>query len=380
MSSATTSDASKARKPFKDWFDRAAARALANQVSAVHPSFDTKGFVRRATKDLAALEFSDRVRQFSSALAATLDLPAPKALGVLTDSLPPALPDCEAVTDGWLQWPVGQFIADYGVDHFDEAMVAMEALTQRFSSEFAVRPFVERYPEQAFAHLAGLTAHDSPHVRRWCSEGIRPRLPWGRRLKNLIADPTPIWPILEALKDDPELYVRRSVANNANDIAKDHPQQVVKRCKAWLEGADAPRRWVIKQSLRSLVKAKDPAALSVLGFGPPKGVEAQLSVRPARATIGGAVILSLALKNSGPRARTLLIDYAVHYVRKNGSTAPKVFKWTSVELGGRAETSLEKKHSLRPTTTRTLHAGQHRIVIQINGADMAEGRFTLKAP
>ena len=113
--------------------------------------------------------------------------------------------DCEdRHTDGWLQWPLGQFIADHGLDHFDASMHAMEELTQRFSSEFAVRPFVEQLPEKTFEALLGKTTHTSPHVRRWCSEGVRPRLPWGRKLRALVDDPSPIWPILEALKDDDE--------------------------------------------------------------------------------------------------------------------------------------------------------------------------------
>ena len=150
-------------------------------------------------------------------------------------------------------------------------MTAMIELTQRFSSEYAVRPFVERYPEATFKRLLALTDDPSPHVRRWCSEGTRPRLPWGAKLHHLVADPSPIWPILEALKDDDELYVRRSVANNLNDIGKDHAALVVERCQAWLEDGNAQRDWTVKHGLRSLVKDGDPGALAVMGYGPPSG-------------------------------------------------------------------------------------------------------------
>lgn len=249
------------RKAFKDWFDKAAARVLAGQVAGAMPSFDQEQFIRLASRNLKALEFAGRVRQFSDALAATLPKPIPKALAVLTESLPPPLPDCEAVTDGWLQWPLGQFIADHGLEYFDASMEAMMELTQRFSSEYAIRPFVERYPEATFDRLLALTDDPNPHVRRWCSEGTRPRLPWGKKLQGLVADPTPIWPILEALKDDGELYVRRSVANNLNDIAKDHAPLVVQRCMAWSEDSNERRDWAIKHGLRSLIKAgKDKRA------------------------------------------------------------------------------------------------------------------------
>ena len=177
------------RKAFKDYFDRAAASVLAEQITRVHKAFDCSGFVRSATRNLKKLEFHDRVKQFSRSLAKTLPPDVPQAIDVLTHSLPPALPDCEAVADGWLQWPIGQFIADYGIEHLEESMEAMVQLTQRFTSEFAVRPFVERYPTEVFQRLEELTRHESPHVRRWCSEGVRSRLPWGVKLKSLAEDP-----------------------------------------------------------------------------------------------------------------------------------------------------------------------------------------------
>ncbi len=373
MSNATQSD----RKAFKDYFDAQAANAIAAQLQSAYRGFDKKAFVKQATRDLAALEFAGRVSQFSDAMAATLPRSRQKALAIITKSLPAPLPDCESVTDGWLQWPMGQFIADHGLEHFDESIDAMIALTQRFSAEYAVRPFVEHYPQATFAKLTALTTHESPHVRRWCSEGVRPRLPWGKKLTALVANPEPIWPILEALKGDPELYVRRSVANNLNDIAKDHPLDVVRRCKQWARTNNEPRARLIKHGLRSLIKDGHPGALELIGFAPAKNIAVTLSASPKKAQIGSKVTLKTTLHSKARAAQSLLIDYAVHFMKKDGKTADKVFKWTTLELPGNETLEISKQHALKQTTIRALYPGEHRVELQINGVRVAETKFTL---
>ena len=265
----------------------------------------------------------------------------------------------------------------HAVDHFEEAMSAMLELTQRFSSEFAVRPFVERYPDATFARLQALTSHDSPHVRRWCSEGVRPRLPWGRKLRALIKDPNPIWPILEALKDDEVLYVRRSVANVLNDIAKDHPAAVVQRCQTWSEGAPAGRLWLIKHGLRTLVKAGDPGALAVVGFAPPDAISVGLSTAPRTLPIGGSTTIEITLHNTSERPQTLLVDYAVTFVRKTGPGAPKVFKGRTVTVEPGERATVTKQHAFRPTTVRALYPGLHAIAVQVNGVVTARDEVML---
>ncbi len=367
------------QKPFKDWFDRDAARNLAAQVRAAHSGFDDKRFILIACRKLSGLEFHARIRQFSDALAATLPTSYPKAIKILTRSLPPVLSGCDQIKEGFLLWPFGQFIADHGLDHFEESMHAMTELTQRFTSEFAVRPFVEKYPSETFQKLLALTQHPNPHVRRWCSEGTRTRLPWGKKLHALIADPSPIWPILEKLKDDPELYVRRSVANNLNDLAKDHPAAVLARCKSWAKNASPERGWVINRALRSLIKDGHPQALKIVGFGPPKSLRADLQASPARIKIGDSVELTATLNNDFSRSQKLLIDYAAHYVRRGGKTGVKVFKWKQVDLATRGELTLTKKHSMRVTTIRALYPGTHKVELQVNGERVAETIFELQA-
>ena len=363
------------KKAFKDWFDEDAAIALAEQFKAVWTPFESERFLRQATKGLSQLEFHARVQQFAQALALCLPPSPPEALAVLTESLPPLVESEEPIKGGWLQWPLGQFIAEQGLEYFEESFQAMTELTKRFSSEFAVRPFVERYPERSFERLLGLTSDANPHVRRWCSEGVRPLLPWGRKLKNLVEDPSPIWPILEALKDDPILYVRRSVANNLNDISKDHPNLVLERCQSWSGKKERDR--LIQHGLRTLVKKGHPDALAILGFTPPGEIELKIQVEPRRIRLGEAVLMTLTLHKTGGPAQDLLVDYAVEYVRQKGKSSEKVFKWTKLRLEPRVPIEIQKKHPMRETTIRALYPGVHRVGIQVNGKRVAEASFEL---
>ncbi len=365
-------------KAFKDWFDAEAAARLGHQVAGVWPEFDEAAFCRRALAGAEGKEFHGRVAAFSDALRAGLPESVPEALGVLTASLPAVLPDTEAVTDGWLQWPLGHFIAEHGVPHFEESMGAMLELTRRFSSEFAVRPFLEAYPEETLARLGEWVGHPCAHVRRWCSEGTRPRLPWARRVGWLLKDPGPGLALLEALRDDADAYVRRSVANHLNDVSKDHPERVVGLCRRWMCGASPERRWVVRHGLRTLVKAGHAGALAVLGFGGAEGLEAELEISPAAPRIGGEVTLSAELTNRGDAKVAVVVDYVLHYARPSGRASRKVFKWKTVKLGAGETMRLEKRHPLRHASIRTLYAGEHPVELQVNGQVLASGIFRLR--
>lgn len=350
---------------------------MAAQLAAVDKKFDSAKFVKQACAGLSSLEFNARVKQFADAMASTLPARYPQAVSLVKKSLPEPLPDCDSVTDGWLQWPVGQFIADYGLDYFDESMDCMVELTKRFSAEFAVRPFVEHYPDKTFKVIYGLLEDESPHVRRWCSEGTRTRLPWGAKLKHLIEDPAPIIPILDALKDDSERYVQKSVANSLNDLAKDHPTLVVDLCRDWKRNSNPGRNWVVKQGLRSLIKQGDRGALKLSGYATPKKIDTRLATDKKRIKIDSGLKIIATLTNGGARKQDLLLDYAVNYQGKNEKIRRKVFKWTTLTLGAGESLELNKQHSFKPTTIRALYPGKHSIEIQLNGETVASTGFTL---
>lgn len=361
---------------FKHWIDRSAVEGLADALCAAG-AFERDSFVEAAAAGLEPLELKDRVRHVAATLRDHLDPDYPTALAHLLRALPPPLEGTDGVSSAFVLWPYAHFVEAYGLEAFDASMRAMVEITQRFSAEFAVRPYLDREPERAFAFLAGLTDHPSPHVRRWVSEGTRPRLPWGLRLKKLVADPSPSLPLLEALRRDPEEYVRRSVANHLNDIAKDHPELVVRTCARWWNDADTDGRRMIKHALRTLVKKGHPGALAVLGFGPPKVRVERWSVSE-RVTLGGDPLeLSLAVTSTAKRAQRLLVDFVIHHRKANGETSPKVFKWTERALAPGETLTLEKRHAIRPITTRRYYPGAHHAEVLINGEALAKASFEL---
>jgi 3-methyladenine DNA glycosylase AlkC len=274
--------------------------------------------------------------------------------------------------------PHTQFVATYGLAHFDVSMRALHALTQRFTAEFSIRPFLEQHPEATLRQLRLWTTDPSAHVRRLVSEGTRPRLPWAPRLRGFQKDPSPVLALLELLKDDPDLYVRRSVANNLNDIGKDHPQLLADTARRWLKGASTERRWIVGHALRSAVKRGEPGALQLLGFGKTARVLVQAAqVTPARARIGGRVDIGLEVHNPHAQPQRVLVDCCVHYVKANGQTSGKVFKLKTLELAAGDTVPLRKRLSLAQMTTRKHYAGVHRVEVLINGRAQALCSFEL---
>lgn len=355
---------------FKDWFDRSAAERLAAQVAAGHASFDRDRFVTAATRGLERLEMMERVRQFADALQTELPPDPASALSLLRRTFPPELRGEDEVTGGWLQWPVGEWIARYASpaaapEAFDEAVETMTALTQRFSSEFAVRPFVRDVPERIVPRLLELTGHESVHVRRWCSEGVRPLLPWGERLRALRDDPRPILPILDALHRDPSEYVRRSVANCLGDVAKDHLTLAVETARGWLDGGDELTERLVSHALRAPIKAGAPEALALVGYGDSAAMEATLEVAPARLAIGESATLTARLTAS--QDTRVMVDLVIEYVKANGTRSPKVFKWAKRELAAGETVELAKSLAFVPRSTRRLYPGEHAARLQLNG-------------
>lgn len=372
-------------EPFKNLIHAGLVREAAAHLARAWPAFDAPRFVRRATRGLDALEMKARAMQIADALEAVLPADFAAAAAVIEAALAPA-PDHERLGElrtgsgglaGWILWPLGEYVARRGLDTPARALACLHALTQRFSAEFAIRPFIHRHPELAFATLAQWVADPSAHVRRLVSEGSRPRLPWGMRLNALVADPTPTLPLLRALQDDASAYVRRSVANHLNDIAKDHPGLVADWLAEHLPGAPPARRAMLRHASRTLVKRGDARVLAAWGVGTAFEGTAALRIRPARVALGGAVALTLDLHGGGADQQ-LVVDYAVHHVKADGRSSPKVFKGWKLELPAGAARTLTKRHSLKPVTTRTYHAGRHRVVAQINGQPVAEAAFTLR--
>lgn len=249
-----------------------AIECLAHNISLVHEAFDGDSFAQDALRGLESLGLMERGQKLARVLRQYLPQKYSKAIDVLLASLTAPLTRTE---DNGLEvlfyMPHVAFVAEYGLDPignggedpFDTSMRAQYELTKRFSAEFSIRPFLIADQDRTLARLREWTSDPDPHVRRLCSEGTRPRLPWATRIPAFVADPKPVLPILEALKDDPCLYVRRSVANHLGDIAKDNPDIAFQICESWLRESSSEVKWLIRHALRHPAKKGHGVALKL---------------------------------------------------------------------------------------------------------------------
>jgi 3-methyladenine DNA glycosylase AlkC len=254
----------------KDLLDIDAIECLAHNLTAAHPPFKADAFRRAALAELAPLALIQRGQHLARVLRAYLPQHYGEAVAILLRSLTPPQAEMDDLGLGvFFYLPHSCFVGAYGLDAehnggrdpFAVSMHVQYELTRRFTAEFSIRPFLMRWPDRTLEQLLEWTRDADPHVRRLCSEGTRPRLPWAPRLPAFVKDPSPVFPILEVLKDDPELYVRRSVANHLGDIAKDHPSLAFGICERWIDGASAERKWLIRHAVRHPAGKGDPAAL-----------------------------------------------------------------------------------------------------------------------
>ncbi|TKB67155.1 MAG: DNA alkylation repair protein [Nitrospira sp.] len=352
---------------------------IAGMIATVFPRFPAEDFIRDCLDGYASLELFPRGRKIARAMKRHLPEDYREAAGILIESL--GLKRDKAEDSGmapFLYLPHIFFVAEFGLDHFEDSMRAQYELTQRFSAEFSIRPYLERYPHATLARLEKWTGDSSVHVRRLVSEGTRPRLPWAPRLRAFQIDPRPVLTLLEKLKDDPELYVRRSVANNLNDIGKDHPAVLVDVSRQWLKHAPKERRWLIGHALRSAVKRGEAEALEVLGFGKTASVIVRkVRIVPKRASIGKFVTISFEVTNTSVRRQSVLVDFRIHFRKAYGGASPKVFKMKTLELDGNGSELLSKSISLAEMTTRKHYPGKHAVDIQLNGRVTPLGTFEL---
>ncbi len=372
-------------EPFKNFINVELLRVAAQQFVRVAPQFNARAFLSLAEHDLETLELKARAMHVASAFEATLPDDFSTAASWIEAALAPAPTDDRPVLAsaadsglaGWILWPLGEYVVRRGSHVPERALVTLHAITQRFSAEFAIRPFLVEHPEVAFRALHDWVHDPSAHVRRLVSEGSRPRLPWGLQLKTLIADPSPTLPLLTALQDDTSEYVRRSVANHLNDIAKDHPHIVADWLEKYLPSASAERRALLKHASRTLIKRGDARVLRAWGIGGSFEGTTQLQCTPKHIAIGEHLNLGVTLCSTANAPQTLAIDYVVHHVKADGRTTPKVFKGWQLQLAAGETRVLNKRHSMRRITTRRYYAGVHNVELQVNGQRVARTRFRL---
>lgn len=366
-------------QPLKNLLGPEIVREIAREIAGAWPSFAGAKFIAACLDGLDRLELSARAAHIADAMHLHLPRPFPAAAEVLLASLGP-----EAASDGsgvgnLRYWPHATFVQKYGLDDFEAAMAAQHEITKHFSAEFSIRAFLVRHPERTYDRLLTWAHDENVHVRRLVSEGTRPRLPWAPRLRVYQEDPRPVVRLLELLKDDRERYVQRSVANNLNDISKDHPELALEICRRWLAGATRQRKWIVRHALRSLVKKGHRGALAALGAGARPAIRvAAVRLAPRGVKLGGELRFSFEIASTGKRPQRLLVDYVVHFIKASGKARPKVFKLRRLVLPPAGRAQLAGAVSFADMTTRRHYPGPHRIDALINGVVHPLAAFELR--
>lgn len=357
----------------KDVFSPALVAALAGELSRAWPELDAEAFAADAADGLAELELKGRMLHVTAAL----DRHLPADLDELVRVIRGALVSPEF--DSWMTVPVTYLVAERGIDAPDVALPLLADMTGRFSSEWAVRPFIERDPATAFAWFRRWTGDPDPDVRRLASEGCRPRLPWAPRVGLLVADPAPVIAVLDRLVGDPSEYVRRSVANNLNDIAKDHPGLALDTAARWSAEDRPGAGWVVRRGLRTLATAGDARALAILGYdGAAEVALEELAVTPADPAIGTAALVRARLRAEADTP--VVVHYLVHHAGASGMRAPRAFALARRTLAAGVPTEVTRRHTFAQRSVRRLYPGAHRVEIQVNGRVLGGVDITLRDP
>lgn len=358
----------------KNLFDRESVGAIGNAVHAGSPEFERSAFVERVfDSGWTARELKQRIRRISEALHEVLPGTYREQLDLLLAAVPHA-------AKGFSSLVYSDFVEAYGTDDWEASVPALARFTRLESAEFAIRPFIASNQKRTMARMLQWAEDPDPAVRRLATEGCRPRLPWGMRLRALVADPAPILPILDCLHNDPDESVRRSVANNLNDISRDHPEVVIDLLRSWEPQPGTDTYKLARHALRTLLKRGDPDALEVLGFKAGLSVRLEgLTLEPPSPQIGGNARITFTIESTLDHPQPVMVDYAVHYVKADGTTSPKVFRLGSMVMEPGRPLTYSRKLSFRQMTTRTHRPGTHRVEVVANGATAGALEFELLA-
>lgn len=356
---------------FKDRYQYDSLRKLAMQIQAVYDMFPIEDFLDSTMDETwDQLEFKQRIMQISKNLGTYLPNDYKTAIHIIDK----VIVNYDVCLDGFVSFFPG-FVELYGQDeeNWDISMAALARYTPYASAEFAVRSFIINNEERMMAQMAIWAKNDNEHIRRLASEGCRPKLPWGQALTSFQKDPSPILPILEQLKDDPSLYVRKSVANNLNDISKTHPDLVIRLAKKWY-GKNKRTDWIVKHACRTLLKNGNHEALKLFGF------EANHSIKVddfiiLKDTIFIGEELTFLFKIEVKKAVKIRLEYAIDYVKANGKRSRKIFQISQLDFPANTTKFYKKNHSFANVSTRKHYPGIHSITLIVNGIEYGTLNF-----
>ncbi len=361
-------------EPFKNIYNDTFFNGFTAVLNKTLTGFDKKRFLKKVYDDAwESRELKQRMKHIALVMHEFMPAKYEQATGKIKDIITTLRKNG---INGGLEYMIfTEYVDNFGIDHYDTSMEAFEFITQFISCEFAIRPFILRYPEKAMKQMLVWSKHESLHVRRFASEGCRPRLPWSMALPFLKKDPSPILPILENLKDDPSEFVRKSVANNLNDIVKDNPEVVLGIVKRW-QGHSPRTDWIIKHGSRTLLRKANPQAMKIFGLAvADKIVVDKLKLETKSISIGEAMSFSFTLTNTGAKPIKLRVEYGIDYMKSNGKANRKLFKITENTYQPGQAYTFKRNQSFRNLTTRKHYAGQHALSIVINGQELATKKF-----
>lgn len=359
----------------RDFFTERKTQEIANAIEKVYKRFDKSGFVSFVMQPFPDQSYSQRLNQITLGFEKYLDFDYLTNLKIILDSL--KYINLESGNNFFIA-SFTKYISNNGLLHFEESMEALKFLTQYFTAEWDVRTFIETYPEKTLSLFNIWSKDNNVHVRRLVSEGSRPFVPWGKKLKIIEENPTLTIPLLSNLYNDNEEYVRKSVANHLNDIAKLNPDLVVNTLEQWSkEVIDNPKFVKLtKQALRTLIKQGNSKALKFLGY--PLDVSIELTCKHNKSVkMGEQFKFEIGLVSKSNLAQKLVIDYNMYFLRNNGTHSIKTFKWKSLDILPNEKLTFTKRHTIKQITTRSYYEGLQYLAIQINGTEMYKGKFNL---
>lgn len=364
--------------PLKDLYSAAFYNRLSSALTTTIPNFDTQKFTQNIfVAQFDSMELKERMKHTSQVLHHFLPKNYPQTITILKKTIE-QLRVQGIGEDGLAYMFLPDYIETYGIDDFESSVAALEFVTQFVSCEFAVRPFILKYGNEMILQMQQWSLHESHKVRRLASEGSRPRLPWAMGIPFLKKDPASILPILENLKNDPSEYVRRSVANSLNDIAKDHPHIVLQVAKSWT-GLSAETDALIKHGSRTLLKQGHAEILKHYGLDDTGIVLKDFKLLTPAVKIGDSLTFSFTIRNENPTEQKVRLEYAVYYKKQNGQNTKKVYKISERIYAAGAEISIIRKQKFVLITTRKFHLGDHQLSMIINGAEKDLVNFELEA-
>jgi 3-methyladenine DNA glycosylase AlkC len=365
-------------EPFKNLINEDFFKRFTNALVLSIPGFDKDSFLHDIYDgEWENRELKNRIRHTTLMLEKQFKQDYRENLRQMLVTLENLLTS-KGYTPGFELMIFADFVEVYGLEDYEPSVKAMEKITQHMSCEFAVRPFILRYGKTMMAQMLAWAKHENPLVRRLASEGCRPRLPWAMSLPELKKDPSPVLPILETLKNDVSESVRKSVANNLNDISKDHPELVTDIAKKWIGHSDQTD-WVLKHACRTLLKAGNQVVLELFGLSHPHDVEvSNFRLITPKFNIGKDLRFSFEIHNRSGAEKLIRVEYALYFLRSNGSHSKKVFMHSEKNYPGRTSTTIEKTHSFRTITTRKYYPGKQIVAVIINGMEVEPHEFILE--